>query len=87
LRAAVEYKRFKTSNDVKDLEKSIEWLTKATEKWHALVEATTPVYKPVPLTHFCENEEEAKDQEFHWSIVETQVKEELDWLKSLQNGN
>ena len=85
LRAAVEYKRFKTSNDVKDLEKSIEWLTKATENWHTLVEATTPVYKPVPLTHFCENEEEAKDQKFHWSIVEDQVKAELDWLKSLQN--
>jgi hypothetical protein len=87
LRAAVEYKRFKTSNDAKDLEKSIEWLTKATENWHALVEATTPVYEPVPLTHFCENEEEAKDQKFHWSIVETQVKEELEWLKSLQSSN
>jgi hypothetical protein len=86
LRAAVEYKRFKTSNDKKDLEKSIEWLTKATENWHALVEATTPVYEPVPLTHFCENEEEAKDQKFHWSIVETQVIEELSWLKSLQSN-
>jgi hypothetical protein len=86
LRAAVEYKRFKTSNEVKDLEKSIEWLTKATENWHALVEATTPVYKPVPLTHFCENDPQYKEELFHWSIVETQVTEELEWLKSLKSN-
>jgi len=86
LRAAVEYKRFKTSNEVKDLEKSIEWLTKATENWHALVEATTPVYKPVPLTHFCENDPQYKEELFHWSIVETQVNEELEWLKSLKSN-
>jgi hypothetical protein len=86
LRAAVEYKRFKTSNEEKDLEKSIEWLTKATENWHALVEATTPVYKPVPLTHYCENEGEPKDLQFHWSIVEREVNEELEWLKSLKSN-
>lgn len=82
LRAAVEYKRFKTSNEAKDLEKSVEWLTKATENWRALVEATTPVYKPVPLTHFCENEGEPKDLPFHWSIVEKEVIDELEWLKA-----
>jgi hypothetical protein len=87
LRAAVEYKRFQTSNEIKDLEKSIEWLTKATENWYALVEATTPVYKPVPLTHFCENEGEPKDLQFHWSIVENEVKAELEWLKSLNSDN
>jgi hypothetical protein len=87
LRAAVEYKRFKTSNDKKDLDKSIEWLTQATENWHSLVEVTDPVYKPVPLTHFCENEGEPKDLQFHWSIVEKEVKAELEWLKSLNSKN
>ncbi len=84
LRAAVEYKRYDTSKDKKDLDKAIAWLTKATANWRSLVEVTTPVYKPVELTHFCENEEEAKDQDFHWSIVEKQVIEELNWLKSLK---
>ncbi len=83
LRAAVEYKRFKTSNDKKDLDKSIELLTKATSDWHSLVEVTTLVYKPVPLTHFCENAPEFEELYFHWSIVEKEVKAELDWLKSL----
>jgi hypothetical protein len=87
LRAAVEYKRFKASNNKKDLDNSIAGLTKATANWHSLVEVTSPVYQPVPLTHFCENEEESKEQKFHWSIVETQVKEELDWLKNLRNSN
>jgi len=84
LRAAVEYKRYKTSNDKKDLDKAIGWLTKATEAWHTLVEVTKSVYKPVPLTHFCENEGEPKDLKFHWSIVEKQVIDELNWLKSLK---
>ena len=84
LRAAVEFKRFKTSNDKNDLEKSIEHLTKATGNWANLVKVTTPVYKPVPLTHFCENEGEAKDLKFHWSIVEKEVIKELEWLNSLK---
>lgn len=87
LRAATEYKRFKKSNDKKDLDKAINWLTKATNNWHTLVEVTTPVYKPVPLTHFCENDEEYKELYFHWSIVETQVIDELTWLQSLQKLN
>jgi hypothetical protein len=87
LRAAVEYKRFKSSNDKKDLDKAIDWLTKATANWHNLVEVTKPVYKPVPLTHFCENSPGFEELYFHWSIVEEQVKAELEWLKSLQNRN
>ena len=87
LRAAVEYKRFLSSKDKKDLDKSIEWLTKATGNWHSLVEVTTAVYQPVPLTHFCENAPEYEELNFHWSIVEKEVKAELDWLKSLNSNN
>ena len=83
LKAAVEYKRFKKSNDRTNLDKAIAWLTKATAGWRALVETTTPVYKPVPLTHFCENDPKYAELLFHWSIVEDQVTAELAWLKSL----
>jgi hypothetical protein len=83
MRAAVEYKRFKTSHDKKSLDKAIEWLTIASAGWHTLVEVTTPVYKPVPLTHFCENAPEFKELYFHWSIVEDQMKAELAWLRSM----
>jgi hypothetical protein len=83
LKAAVEYKRFKKSNDRTNLDKAIAWLTKATAGWRALVETTTPVYKPVPLTHFCENDPQYAELLFHWSIVEKQVKDELNWMKSL----
>ncbi|MBE0655201.1 MAG: hypothetical protein IH594_15475 [Bacteroidales bacterium] len=82
LRAAVEFQRFKTSNDKQDLDKAVEWLTKATGSWHSLAEITKQVYKPVPLTHFCENDKEFPEIAFHWSIVEKQVIDELSWLKS-----
>jgi hypothetical protein len=61
-------------------------LTKATENWHNLVEVTTPVYEPVPLTHFCENDPEYHQVLFHWSMVEKEVIDELDWLKSLSSN-
>jgi hypothetical protein len=83
LRAAVEYKRYKTSNDDKDLHKAIGCLTKASTDWSELVEVTTHVYKPVPLTHFCENAPEYAENFFHWSKVEEEVKAELNWLISL----
>lgn len=82
LRAAVEYKRFQSSKDFKDLDKSITWLTKSVDNWHSVVEITKPVYNPVPLVHFSDNED--KDDYFHWSKIEKQVEEELVWLKSLQ---
>jgi hypothetical protein len=85
LRASVDYKRYKASNNKKDLENAIEWLTKATQNWSSLVEVTSPVYKIVPLTHFCDNAPEYKEDLFHWSIIEDQVKAELEWLKSLNN--
>jgi hypothetical protein len=86
LRASVEYKRFKISRDEKNLQKAIEWLTTANSYWHSLVEVTTPVYKPVQLTHYCENDKEFAEVFFHWSKVEGEVKAELDWLKG-QKGN
>jgi hypothetical protein len=80
LRAAVEYKRFLKSGDEKDLQKAIVWLTAATGFWHNLVEVTNPVYQPVLLTHLMWNE---NGRDFHWSIIEEQVREELNWLKNV----
>jgi len=85
LRASVEYKRYKASNNKKDLDNAIEWLSKATQNWRSLVEITTPFYKIVPLTHYCDNAPEYKEELFHWSILENQVKAELDWLKNLKH--
>jgi hypothetical protein len=54
---------------------------------HYLVEVTSPVIKPVELTHFCENDKEFEELYFQWSIVEKEVNAELDWLKSLKINN
>lgn len=83
LRAAVEYKRFLKSNDGTDLNEAIKYLEKANAYWHSVVEITTPIYKPVPLVHLSEND----DEYFHWSKIEKQVNEELEWLKSLEDNS
>lgn len=84
LRAAVAYKRFKQTNKKENLDQAIAFLTTATANWHDLVLVTSPVYKPVPLAHFAENEGESKELYFHWSTVEKEVIDELAWLQSLQ---
>lgn len=82
LRAAVEYQKFKQTNNADNLKKAIEWLEKATKNWDDLVNVTTPIYEPMPLMHntFRNN----KNDLFHWSMVQKQVNDELAWLKSLQ---
>ncbi len=82
LRAALEYKRYTNSYDKADLDKGIMWLEKAVKYWHAVVEITQPIYDPVPLVHLSENEKEY----FHWSMIEKQVNDELDWLKSVKSN-
>ena len=81
LRAALEYKRFTISKENADLERAVSWLEKATANWHSVVEITEPIYDPVPLEHLEEND----DEYFHWSKIESQVTDELDWLKSLSS--
>ena len=83
LRAAVAYKRFKQTNNKENLQQAINYLTTATANWHDLVLVTSPVYQPVPLAHFTENDPAFNEVNFHWSIVEKEVVAELDWLKSL----
>jgi hypothetical protein len=85
LRAAVEYKRYTISKNENDIQKAIKFLTTATQYWHSLVEVTAPVYKPVPLTHYCENDPQYAQVLFHWSKVEAEVKDELAWLKNLNS--
>jgi hypothetical protein len=79
LRAATEYQQFLNSTENVHYFKSVEWLEKATDYWRKLVEVTQPVYEPVPLQHY-ENED---DKYFHWAAIEMEVLEELHWLKSI----
>ena len=82
LKAAVAYKQYIISNDSNDIRQAIAHLTVAVDYWHSVVEITTPLYKPVPLVHFSDNED--KDDYFHWSKIEIQVQQELAWLQALQ---
>jgi hypothetical protein len=85
IRAAVPYKRHLSSLEEKDLEKSIAWLSIAAENWHELVEIIKPVYNRAPLVHLWWN---GKGEDyFHWSEIEEQVLNELDWLKSLSRND
>ncbi len=79
LRAAVSYQKFLNTADAEDFNQAVGWLEKATDHWKNLVTVTTPVYKPVPLIHKGYN---GGDEIFHWSIVQQEVEDELEWLKN-----
>ena len=84
LRAGVEYRRFLLSRDKNDLNNAIEWFTEATQNWRSLVEVTSPVYNIVPLVHFAPTHPDYGQELFHWSILEEQVLNQLEWLKSMR---
>jgi hypothetical protein len=79
LKAAVAYQQYINTSEKKYLRESITWLEQATEHWHQVVQITSPIYRPMPLQHYERNDH----QLFHWSIIESEVAEELSWLKSL----
>jgi hypothetical protein len=80
LKAAVAYQEYLNTDDKKNHEKAIEHLEKATANWSKLVDATKSVYQPVPIEH---KGYRVESNLFHWSIVQEEVKAELEWLKSL----
>lgn len=78
LRAAVEYHKYVKTNNTDHHQEAVATLENAVAEWKRLVEVTTPIYKPMPLMHFTFRRE---NDNFHWSIVEKEVVEELNWLK------
>jgi hypothetical protein len=85
LRAAIEYKRYTTSNDPSAIDRAIQSLETAVDSWRTLVETTEEVYDPVPLVHYYRNNVEKEI--FHWALIENEVVDELQWLKSLSGSN
>ena len=78
LRAAVEYQKYLNTDERRHHDNSVKWLEKATDSWHQAVLVTKPVYEPMPLMHYTHRNQ---DHDFHWSKVENEVIEELNWLK------
>jgi hypothetical protein len=81
LRAAVDYQKYVNTGDKEFHQKAVQNLKKATENWRELVIITQPVYQPMPLMHYTHN---GGNRYFHWSLVEKEVTDELNWLKNLE---
>jgi hypothetical protein len=81
LRAAVDYQKYLNTGEKEFHQKAVQNLEKAAENWRELVIITEPVYQPMPLMHYTHN---GGNKYFHWSVVEKEVIEELEWLKNLK---
>lgn len=79
LRAAVSYQQYLDTGEGDFLAQAIAWLEEGAKHWKNAVEITSPIYDPMPMQHYERN----GDISFHWSEVEKEVIEELEWLKSL----
>lgn len=80
LRAAIDYRKFIQTGNRDHHQNAVAWLEKATASWRDLVEVTQPVYRPMPLMHYTHDR---GGEYFHWANLESEVLEELNWLKSL----
>jgi hypothetical protein len=81
LKSAVEYQKYITTGNADFHGKAVVHLEHATERWQQLVKVTQPVYQPVPLMHYTHS---GGNEYFHWSKLESEVIEELGWLKNLK---
>lgn len=81
LRAAIGYKKYLNTGENAYHQNSVQWLEKAVENWKQVVQVTSPVYQPVPLMHFTHDR---GGEHFHWSVIEKEVIDELQWLKDLK---
>jgi hypothetical protein len=81
LRAAVDYQKYLNTGEKEFHQKAVQNLEKAAENWRELVIITEPVYQPMPLMHYTHN---GGNKYFHWSVVEKEVIDELEWLKNLK---
>ena len=81
LRAAVDYQKYINTGEKEFHQKAVQNLEKAAENWRELVIITEPVYQPMPLMHYTHN---GGNRYFHWSMVEKEVTDELEWLKNLE---
>ncbi|MBW6535127.1 MAG: glycoside hydrolase family 20 zincin-like fold domain-containing protein [Mariniphaga sp.] len=80
LRAAVNYQKYLNTGEKEFHQKAVQNLEKAAENWRELVVITEKVYQPMPLMHYTHN---GGNRYFHWSEVEKEVIDELEWLKNL----
>lgn len=81
LRAAVNYQKYVNTGEKEFHQKAVQNLEKAAENWRELVTITEPVYQPMSLMHYTHN---GGNRYFHWSMVEKEVIDELEWLKNLK---
>jgi len=81
LRAAVDYQKYLNTGEKQFHQTAVQNLEKAAENWRELVSITEPVYQPMPLMHYTHN---GGNRYFHWSMVEKEVIDELEWLKNLK---
>ncbi len=81
LRAAVDYQKYLIKGEKEYQQKAVENLEKAARNWRQLVTVTEKVYQPMPLMHYTHN---GGNRYFHWSVVEKEVTDELEWLKNLK---
>jgi hypothetical protein len=81
LRAAVDYQKYINTGEKEFHQLAVQNLEKAAENWRELVNITEAVYQPMPLMHYTHN---GGSGNFHWSVVEKEVIDELEWLKNLK---
>jgi hypothetical protein len=79
--AAVDYQKYLKTGEKELHQNAVQKLEKAAENWRQLVTVTEKVYQPMPLMHYTHD---GGNQYFHWSMVEKEVIDELDWLKNLE---
>lgn len=83
LRGAVALQTFRTNGDPAAKEQAVAHLQTALAEWDKVIAITSPLYKPMLLTHFTGQSSALNpDAEFHWKAIRPAVANDVELAKA-----
>ena len=83
LRGAVALQAFRTTGDPAAKEQAVAHLQAALAEWDEVIAITTPLYKPMLLTHFTGQSSALNpDAEFHWKSMRSEVAKDVELARA-----
>lgn len=87
IRGAVALQAFRLGGDPREKQQAIGYLEKALDEWRKVSAITSPLYKPMLLTHFTGQSSALNpDAEFHWERMIPQVANDVAIARAAKPG-
>ena len=86
IQGAVALQTYRTTGQAADKQNAISYLERALAYWDSIIQITEPLYKPMPLVHYSEQDGKPWQQNdslrFHWMYLRNDVERDVEIAKN-----